>query len=97
MAFLLVRLPEEVDRVDDDVDDRLLLSACRGTPLEDGRRELVEDPDADPAAYAEVTGFERWNLILVLMIVQSVQVLLLSVVGLRVLRGLRVADHDRGR
>ena len=79
VAFLMVRLPEEVDRADDDVDDRLLLNACRGTPLEDACRELVEDPGADPAAYAEVTGFERWNLILVLMIIQSVQVLLLTV------------------
>jgi len=79
IAFLLVRLPEEVDRTDDDVDDRLLLDACRGTPLEGVCHELLEDPDADPAAYAEVTGFERWNLILVLVIIQSVQVLLLAV------------------
>ena len=79
VAFLLVRLPEEVDRADDDVDDVLLLNACRGTPLEDACRELLEDPDADPAAYAQVTGFERWNLILVLIIIQSVQVLLLTV------------------
>jgi hypothetical protein len=78
IGFLLVRLPEEVDRADDDVDDELLLRACRGTPLEDACRELVEDPEADPTAYAEVTGYERWNLILVLMIVQTVQVVLLS-------------------
>jgi hypothetical protein len=79
IAFLLVRLPEEVDRTDDDVDERLLLDACRGTPLEGVCHELLEDPEADPAAYAEVTGFERWNLILVLVIIQSVQVLLLAV------------------
>jgi hypothetical protein len=79
IAFLLVRLPEEVDRTDDDVDERLLLDACRGTPLEGVCQELLEDPEADPAAYAEVTGFERWNLILVLVIIQSVQVLLLAV------------------
>jgi hypothetical protein len=78
VGFLLVRLPEEVDRVDDDVDDRLLLEACRGTPLEEPCRELVEDPDADPAARAEVTGYERWNLVIVLMIVQGVQVLLVT-------------------
>jgi hypothetical protein len=78
VAFLLVRLPEEVDRTDDHVDDRLLLEACRGTPLEEACRELVEDPDRHPSAYAQVTGFDRWNLVLVLMIVQSVQVLLLS-------------------
>jgi hypothetical protein len=79
VAFLLVRLPEEVDRTDDDVDDRLLLAACGGTPLEDACHELVADPDADPAAYAEVAGFERWNLVLVLLIVQTTQVLLLAV------------------
>lgn len=79
VAFLLVRLPEEVDRADDAVDDALLLRACAGTPLEQSCRELVEDPGADPAAHAEVTGYERWNLILVLMVVQVVQVLLLSV------------------
>ena len=78
IGFLLVRLPEEVDRVDDDVDDAFLLRACRGTPLEEPCRELVDDPHADPAAHAEVTGFERWNLVLVLMVVQTVQVLLLS-------------------
>lgn len=78
VAFLLVRLPEEVDRTDDDVDDEFLLNACRGTPLEEACRGLVEDPAADPCSYAEVTGFERWNLVLVLVIVQMVQVLLLA-------------------
>lgn len=77
-TFLLVRLPEEVDRTDDDVDDALLLSACRGTPLEEDARRLVADPAADPARRAEVTGLERWNLILVLLVVQGVQVLLLA-------------------
>ncbi|MFC4786665.1 hypothetical protein ACT8ZV_19475 [Nocardioides sp. MAHUQ-72] len=78
VGFLLVRLPEEVDRVDDDVTDRLLLDACRGTPLEAASRELVEDPEADPAAHAEVGGFERWNLVIVLAVVQLVQVLLVT-------------------
>ena len=79
VAFLLVRLPEEVDRTDDDVDDEFLRRTCAGTPLEQACAELIADPDADPAARAEVTGFERWNLILALMIVQAVQVLLLAV------------------
>ncbi len=78
VGFLFVRLPEEVDRADDHVDDAFLLRTCAKTPLAEVCRELVDDPDADPASYAEVTGFERWNLILVLMIVQVVQVLLLS-------------------
>ncbi|WP_243057339.1 hypothetical protein [Nocardioides sp. SR21] len=78
LGFLLVRLPEEVDRADDDVDDAFLLRTTAKTPLAETARELVDDPEADPASYAEVTGYERWNLILVLMIVQFVQVLLLS-------------------
>jgi hypothetical protein len=78
VCFLLVRLPEEVDRTDDNVDERLLLAACTGTPLEQECRRLVDDPSAEPAAYAEVTGLERWNLVLVLIIVQAVQVVLVS-------------------
>jgi hypothetical protein len=78
VGFLLVRLPEEVDRTDDDVTDVLLLAACRGTPLAAAAEELVADESADPAAYAEVTGLERWNLVLVLLIVQAVQVLLVA-------------------
>jgi hypothetical protein len=76
-VFLLVRLPEEVDQADDAVDDAFLLRTCRGTPLEDVCRDLVDDPDADPAARAEVTGYERWNLIVVLLVIQAVQVLVL--------------------
>jgi hypothetical protein len=79
IAFLLVRLPEEVDRADDDVDDPFITRACAGTPLEGPCAELVADDDADPAAYAQVTGYDKWNLILALMIVQAVQVLLLAV------------------
>ncbi|WP_182526242.1 hypothetical protein [Nocardioides dongkuii] len=79
VAFLLVRLPEEVDRTDDHVDEELLLKSTADTPLEEAARALVADPDADPASYAEVSGFERWNLILVLVIIQATQVLLLSV------------------
>jgi len=75
VLFLLVRLPEEVDRADDAVDDEFLLRACRDTPLEAASVELVADESADVAAHAEVTGYERWNLILVLLVVQTVQVL----------------------
>ena len=79
VAFLLARLPEEVDRLDDRVDEAFLVSACRRTPLERTARELVDDPQVRPASYAEVGGFERWNLILVLLVIQLAQVLLLVV------------------
>ena len=62
--FLLVRLPEEVDRRDDQVDDALLLLACRGTPLEGAARDLVEDPEATrrptPRSTASSAGTWCW-------------------------------------
>jgi hypothetical protein len=79
VLFLLTRLPEEVDRVDDEVDDAFVVRACAGTPLEAASREMAADPDIDPQDHAQVTGFERWNLILVLLVIQTVQVLLLSI------------------
>jgi hypothetical protein len=79
VVFLLVRLPNEVDLVDDAVDEAFLTRACAGTPLEEPCRELLADPDADPTAYAQVKGYDRWNLILVLLIIQFVQVLVLVV------------------
>lgn len=78
VAFLLVRLPEEVDLVDDHVDDHFLRRACAGTPLEDECERLIADPASDPASRAEVTGFERANLVLALVVVQLAQVVLMS-------------------
>jgi hypothetical protein len=79
MGFLLVRLPEEVDKADDDVDDAALLRMCEGTPVEEACQELLGDERTDPLAHVHVTGYERWNLVLVLVVIQSVQVLLLTV------------------
>ncbi|WP_107774933.1 hypothetical protein [Nocardioides sediminis] len=76
-VFLLVRLPEEVDQADDAVDDAFLLRACRDTPLEEVSRQMVEDPGADPAAHAHISGYDRWNLVVVLLVIQAVQVLVL--------------------
>ena len=78
VLFLMTRLPEEVDRVDDEVDDAFVVRACEGTPLEQASREVATDPAIDPQDHAQVEGFERWNLILVLLVIQTVQVLLLS-------------------
>ena len=84
-----MRLPEEVDKADDDLDDETLLEICAGTPVDEASRRMVADPDAHPAALAEVTGYERWNLVLVLVVIQGVQVLLLtaSVFGFLLLFG----------
>ncbi len=80
VGFLLVRLPEEVDRVDDSIDLDLLRRATRGTPIEGVAHELVErEGQRLPLeSYGDVRGYERWNLILVLLVTQVAQVLLLS-------------------
>ncbi|RYB96318.1 hypothetical protein EUA06_01695 [Nocardioides glacieisoli] len=78
VLFLMTRLPEEVDRVDDEVDGDFLVRACADTPLEEASRRVAADPSIDPQEHAQVEGFERWNLILVLLVIQAVQVLLLS-------------------
>jgi hypothetical protein len=77
VAFLLARLPEELERVDDEVEADRLVSACRGTPLEEAARELA-DSGEHVRQDAEVRGFQKANLILVLLVAQFVQVLLLS-------------------
>ena len=76
VAFLAVRLPEELDNVDAHIDEARLVEACRRTPLEGLARET--DAPEQARTKVSVTGFERANLVLVLVIAQAVQVLLLS-------------------
>ena len=78
VAFLLVRLPEEMDRVDDDVDPVRLARRCEGTPVASHAAQVFAETD-DLEAVVEVTGLQKWNLVLVLLIAQFLQVVLLSV------------------
>ncbi len=78
VVFLMVRLPEEVDRVDDAVDPAFVERTTSGTPLAAPARRLLAG-GFDPAAHAQVTGYDRLNLILVLLVVQIGQILLLAV------------------
>jgi hypothetical protein len=74
VAFLAVRLPDELDRVDASFTGEYVVRACAGTPLEervttlDGLGESVE-----------LAPNQRRNLLLVLLITQLVQVALLAV------------------
>jgi intracellular septation protein A len=80
IGFLLVRLPEEVDKVDDFIDVDMIRRATRTTPIEEPVAELL-DREHDQVLlqqYGDVPGFERWNLILVLLVTQVAQVLLLA-------------------
>ena len=73
IAFLLVRLPDEVHQVEDEAADDRLVECCRGTPLAAAAATLRGD--AYPARLARMP---RANLVLVLLVSQLLQVLVLS-------------------
>ena len=80
VGFLLVRLPEEMDRVDDDTDTGRLVARTQGTPVGHCSREVFDEiPEDELRGVLEVGGLQKWNLVLVLLVSQFVQVLLLSV------------------
>lgn len=79
VAFLLVRLPEELDQVDDEMTGDRLVQACAGTELHDEAvRVAAAVEDEVLLQRAEVTGLAKANLVLVLLVSQALQVLLLS-------------------
>lgn len=97
VAFLLVRLPEELDQVDDEMAGDLLVQACAGTPLADEAvRCAAEVPESVTLERAQVTGLAKANLVLVLLISQALQVLLLSLavyVFFLVFGAVAIQDH----
>ncbi len=78
VVFLLVRLPEELDRADYEVDEARLRAACRRTPLADEVDRLVGEEGELRLVDSHVSGYERSNLVLVLLVAQGVQVVLLA-------------------
>ncbi len=72
VVFLLARLPEEVRRVESDVQGDRLAECCAGTPAE----SLAVRADGSVGALPRLA---RVNLVLVLLFSQAIQVLLLSV------------------
>jgi hypothetical protein len=76
--FLVARLGEELDVVDDLVEAEEVAAGCVGTPLEAAARELADD-GAHLAVDSQVVGLEKANLVLALVIAQAVQVFLLAV------------------
>lgn len=80
VAFLLARLPEELDAVDDEVEADRLLELTARTPMQQAAAHLVEEGGAGVRLSEDesVRGFQKANLIVVLLVAQIVQVLLLS-------------------
>lgn len=75
VGFLLVRLPEELDKVDDEIGGERLVASCARTPMAEVAPRYA---DAKLTEIAQVHGFEKGNLVFVLLVVQAVQVLLLA-------------------
>jgi hypothetical protein len=74
VAFLLVRLPDEVRRVERDASGERLAESCAGTPLaEAAARRGVDAPRV------ALPRLPRLNLVLVVLFSQVLQVLLLAV------------------
>lgn len=73
VAFLLVRLPDEVRDVEDDAADDRLVECCQGTPIADVAATLRGDSYPTP-----LPPLPRANLVLVLLFSQLLQVLLLA-------------------
>jgi len=81
LAFLLTRLPEELDHVDDEADESSVVEVCRNTPLAAYAQSVLDADDSVErlAERTKVHGLEKANLLLVLIVTQALQVLLLSV------------------
>ncbi|HEX6149459.1 hypothetical protein [Nocardioides sp.] len=95
VAFLLVRLPEELQVFDDQLDADRVVAGCRGTPMEGWA--AAHDREAEQVMRQErMAGLQKVNLVLMLLIAQIVQVLLLSfaVFTFFVVFGLLVMEPD---
>jgi hypothetical protein len=78
IGFFLVRLPDEIDRADDELDDARIVEVTQHSPL---GGEVGAVAAAEPgllASEVEVTGFERANLTVALVVIQLSQVLLVA-------------------
>jgi hypothetical protein len=93
VAFLLARLPEELQVFDDQLEVARVVAGCRGTPLEEWA--ATHDREAQEVMEQEdIAGLQKANLLLMLLIAQIVQVLLLSlaVFGFFVVFGLLIME-----
>ncbi len=81
VGFLLARLPEELDHVDNEVEMTTVVQVCRDTPLA-AYAQSVMDGNGSHHRLTEQThvhGLEKTNLLLVLIVTQALQVVLLAV------------------
>ena len=78
IGFFLVRLPEEIDRADDELDDARIVAVSDGTPLSRDAAALAERRPGMLTGQVEISRFERMNLTVALVVIQLSQVLLVA-------------------
>ena len=77
VLFFVTRLPEEIEKADDELDDARVVAVCQGTPMEAEAQRLARQRGL-LAQESHVVRYERANLTLTLVITQMVQALVLS-------------------
>jgi hypothetical protein len=78
VAFFLVRLPEEIDRADDELTADRIATVCRETPLAQEAVRLAEQQPEALEQQVAVSRYERINLTVALLIIQTSQVVLMA-------------------
>jgi hypothetical protein len=78
VGFFLVRLPEEIDRADDELDDARIVAVTRGTPVAEEVERLAAQRPGALAGQVTISRWERANLAVALVVIQLLQVLLVS-------------------
>ncbi len=95
-AFFVMRLPEEIDRADDELDDERIVAVVRGTPVEDAVAAVAEKRPGLLVEELVLSKFERANLMVALVVIQLSQVLLVAVSLLLFLLGFGAIAMERG-
>jgi hypothetical protein len=79
IGFFLVRLPEEIDLADDELDDARIVTVVEGTPMTAEAERLAVERPGMLFEETPISRFERINLTVALVVIQLSQVLLVSV------------------
>ena len=78
IGFFLVRLPEEIDRADDELDDARIVTVTGDTPVGAEAARLAERRPGALTKEIVISRFERVNLTVALVVIQLSQVLLVA-------------------
>lgn len=94
-AFFVMRLPEEIDRADDELDAERIRAVTRGTPIEEAVVGVAESRPGLLVDEVTLSRFERVNLMVALVVIQLSQVLLVALTLLLFLLGFGTIAMER--